>query len=108
MKINSTPAAIVASVGILAIAGIIVALALAGWSGEAIVAFGALALALVTGQLVQVRKTSEVEAKTDQQTQTLRVIARQTNGDLKAIVADAVADGIRRGVAEADRNRRIG
>jgi hypothetical protein len=98
LKINSWPQAVVAGVGILAVAGIVIALALAGWSAEAIIGFGGLALALVTGQYVQTRRAAVVEAKTDQQTNTLEVIADQTNGRLRATVADAVEHGIQRAV----------
>lgn len=80
MKINSWPQAIVAVTGIVAVAGIVVSLALAGWNAEAIAGFASLALALVVGQYVQTRRASVVEAKTDQQTETLHTIERQTNG----------------------------
>lgn len=79
-KINTWPQAIVAVTGIAAVAGIVVSLVLAGWSSEAIVGFGTLALALVTGQYVQTRRASVVEAKTDEQTHMLRRVVSQTNG----------------------------
>lgn len=80
LKINNMPQAIVAAAGIVAVAGLIVALALAGWSGEAIVAFAGLAASMVVGQVVAARKASVVEAKTDQQTHMLETVVEQTNG----------------------------
>lgn len=104
LKINSWPQAIVAAVGILAIAAIVVSLALAGWTAEAIVGFASLAAALVVGQFVQTRRAAVVEAKTDQQTQTLETIERQTNGlssaerqDIAVRAAQAVLDRQARG-----------
>jgi len=99
LKINSWPQAIVAVTGILAIGGIVVALALAGWDAEAIMGFATLAAALVVGQFVQTRRASVVEAKTDAQTATLQTIERQTNGmssaerqDIAVRAAQAVLD----------------
>lgn len=80
LKIDSWPQAIVAVAGIAATAGVVVFLAGAGWSGEAIGAFATLALGIVATQFVQTRKTAQVEAKTDQQSETLDQIVRQTNG----------------------------
>lgn len=104
MKINSWPQAIVAVTGIVAVAGIVVSLALAGWDAEAIIGFASLAVALVVGQYVQTRRAAVVEAKTDQQTQTLHTIERQTNGlssaerqDIAVRAAQAVLDRQARG-----------
>lgn len=80
LKINGWPQAIVAITGVFATAAIIVALILAGWSAEAIVGFAVLAVGLFTGQVVNARNASKVEAKTDHQTDTLATIVRQTNG----------------------------
>jgi hypothetical protein len=80
LQINNMPQAIVAATGVVATAGIIVALALAGWSSEAIIAFGGLAASMVVGQVVAARKASVVEAKTDQQTNMLETVVKQTNG----------------------------
>lgn len=80
IKISTWPQAVVAASGLLATAGIVVALVMAGWSGEAIAGFAALVLGLATGQYVQTRKASVVEAKTDQQTEMLETVVRQTNG----------------------------
>jgi hypothetical protein len=96
LKIDNTPTAIVASVGIMAAAGLAAFLVSAGWSAEAIIGFAVLALGLITGQAVNARKTATIEAKTDQQTGTLETIARQTDGELKQAISDAVADGIDR------------
>lgn len=101
LKIDNTPTAIVASVGIVAAAALVGFLVSAGWSTEAIIGFGTLALGIVGGQAVNARKTATIEAKTDQQTGTLETIARQTDGELKKAISDAVADGIDRGTRAA-------
>lgn len=80
LKINTTAHAVVACVGVVCVAAIVIAMIIAGWSGETIVAFGALALSLVTGQIIQTHKSAKIEAKTDQQTETLDQIVDQTNG----------------------------
>lgn len=108
MKINSWPQAIVAVTGILTIAAIVVSLALAGWTAEAIVGFASLAGALVVGQFIQTRRAAVVEAKTDQQTETLHVIERQTNGRSSAelqAVADRAAQAVLDQQARRDRLR---
>ena len=95
LKINSMPQAIVACVGLVCVTGVTIALALAGWSGEAIVAFAGLAAAMVAGQFVQTRRAAVVEAKTDRQTETLDTIVRQTNGmseEDRERLADEAAD----------------
>lgn len=96
LKIDNTPTAIVASVGILGAVGLVVALIFAGWSSEAIIGFGTLALGLVAGQATAARKAATIEAKTDHQTEQLTTIASQTDGELRQAIADAVADGIER------------
>lgn len=80
MKIDSTPQAIVVCVGIVAAAGLVVALAFAGWSTEAIIAFTGLIVATVTGQYVSTRQASEVKAKTAEQTAMISTVLEQTNG----------------------------
>lgn len=80
LKIDSWPQAIVAVAGIAATAGVVVFLASAGWNAEAIGAFATLALGIVATQFVQTRKTAQVEAKTDQQSEVLDTIVAQTNG----------------------------
>ena len=95
VKVDSWPQAVVAASGVVATGGIVVALVWAGWSGEAIIGFAALAAGLFTGQYVTTRRASAVEAKTDQQTQTLATIVRQTNGLSEAErekLADEAAD----------------
>jgi hypothetical protein len=94
LKIDNTPTAIVASVGILAVAGLAGFLVSAGWSSGAIIGFATLALALFGGQAINARKTATIEAKTDDQSSTLEQIAKQTNGDMRKAISDAVADGI--------------
>lgn len=80
LKIDNWPQAVVLSVGLLAAGGLVAFLVSAGWSSEAIIGFGVLAAGLFAGQAVQARKTATVEAKTDQQTETLAQIVSQTNG----------------------------
>lgn len=95
LKIDTWPQAVVAVSGVLATAGIIAALAMSGWSGEAIIGFAALAAGLFTGQYVTTRRASTVEAKTDQQTATLETIVKQTNGlseQERERLADEAAD----------------
>jgi uncharacterized membrane protein len=102
LKINTVPQAVVLSVGLIAAAGLVVGLAFAGWSAEAIVGFGGLALALVTGQFVAARRASVVEAKTDQQTATLDTIRRQTNGLSAAERNDIAVRAARAALDERD------
>jgi Flp pilus assembly protein TadB len=95
LKISTLPQAIVAAAGILAVAAVVVSLALAGWSPEAIVGFGILAATQFVALYLQTRRTAVVEAKTDQQTEQLDTIVRQTNGmtdEDRARVAEEAAD----------------
>jgi hypothetical protein len=106
-KIDSWPQAVVAVSGLVATGAIVVALVWAGWSGEAIIGFAALAAGLFTGQYVNTRRASAVEAKTDQQTQTLATIVRQTNGlshEEREKLADEAADRAAVRVIAAYRN----
>lgn len=91
LKIDSWPQAIVVSVGLVATAGVIGFLVSAGWSAEAIIGFATLAIGLFAGQAVTARKAATVEAKTDQQSETLAQIASQTNGKHDAEL-DEIAD----------------
>jgi hypothetical protein len=91
IKISSWPQAVVVVVGVLVTGAVVVALVLAGWSGEAIVGFAALVAGLFTGQYVQTRKASTIEAKTDHQSQQLQTIVEQTNGRSEAEL-DEIAD----------------
>lgn len=93
VKIDSWPQAVVVVVGLVATAGVTVALVHAGWSGEAIIGFATLAAGLFAGQLVSARKASAIEAKTDHQTEKIDTIVEQTNGrsdaEIEAIAARA-------------------
>lgn len=80
MKIQSWPQAAVVIAGVVALAGLTGALALAGWSPEAISGFVLAIAGILAGQYVQARKTSEVSAKTDEQTELLHTVVSQTNG----------------------------
>jgi hypothetical protein len=80
VKIENWPTAAVIVAGIAATAGVTYFLINAGWSSEAIIAFGTLAVGLFAGQAVNARKVSQVEAKTDQQSEKLDTIVEQTNG----------------------------
>jgi hypothetical protein len=80
IQIQSWPQAAVVIAGIIAISALGTALIMAGWSSEAIVGFVIAIAGIVTGQYVQARKTSEVVAKTDQQTEMLETVVAQTNG----------------------------
>lgn len=80
LKIQSWPQAVVVVSGVVALAGLTAALALAGWSPEAISGFVLAIAGIVAGQYVQARKTSEVNAKTDEQTELLHTVVSQTNG----------------------------
>lgn len=90
LNVKSWPQAAVLIAGVIAVGGVVVCLANAGWDGQTITAFAALALGVITGQGVMAHRSSVVEAKTDQQTEQLATIARQTNGELKAAVRGAV------------------
>lgn len=77
LNIEKWPAAAVIITAILAIVGMIIGLALAGWHSESIVAL-AVGFSGVFGSLaITLRKQSVLEAKTDQQTDTLNKIADQ-------------------------------
>ena len=110
MKITSWPQATVVVVGLTAVAAIVISLVRAGWDSETIIALATAAAVIVAGQYVQTRRASELDAKQDQQSRTLDTVARQTNGELKATVAQAVETGIGRAVAvyraEQEANRR--
>lgn len=80
LKIDTWPQAIVIAVSIVAGAGLVACLIFAGWSTEAIIGFATLAIGLGVNQAVTTRKASVVEAKTDQQSDTLATIKAQTNG----------------------------
>lgn len=84
LKIDNWPEAMVIAVGLVVTGGLVMFLVSAGWSSEAIIAFATLAVGLFAGQLVQARKASTVEAKTDQQTETLAQLVDQTNGKSEA------------------------
>jgi hypothetical protein len=100
LNIKTWPQAIVAVAGLAAVAGILVALVLAGWSSEAVVGFAVAIAGIATGQYVNTRKTSELDAKQDQQSTKLDTVVRQTNGELQETVSSAVEAGIARAVAK--------
>ena len=107
MKISTLPQAIVAAAGILAVAAVVVSLALAGWSPEAIVGFGILAATQFVALYLQTRRTAVVEAKTDHQTDQLDTIVQQTNGMSEAErerLADDAADRAAVRIVAAFRN----
>lgn len=90
LNVKSWPQAAVFIAGVVAVGGVVVCLANAGWDGQTIAAFAALALGVITGQGVMAHRSSVVEAKTDKQTEQLSTIVKQTNGELKAAVRAAV------------------
>lgn len=100
MKIDNWPQATVIIFGILATGGVVVFLAGAGWSAEAIGAFVALAIGLFAGQVATARKTAQLDAKQDAQSAQLVKIVRQTNGqsdaERTAIATEAAEHVIRR------------
>lgn len=110
LKITSWPQAAVVVAGLIAIAVITIALVSAGWDAETIIALAAAAAAIVTGQYVQTRRASELDAKQDQQTRKIDTVVRQTNGEFKATVSAAVQEGIAAATAayraEQEANRR--
>lgn len=101
MKIDTVPQAIVASVGIVSVAGLVGFLVWSGWSAASIVAFAGLAAGLFAGQLVNSHKAAQLDAKQDQQSAKLDRVVAQTNGPMHATIATAVESGIVRGVAAA-------
>lgn len=101
LKIDSTPQAIVVSVGIVTTAGLAGFLVWSGWDAAAIIAAAGAIAGLFGGQLAVARRASVVDAKQDAQLETLDQVARQTNGELKATVASAVELGIARGLTAA-------
>jgi hypothetical protein len=78
MKVENWPTAAVLIGGLALTAATLWFLAQAGWSAETIIAFGTLAVGLFTGQAVNARKVSRVDAKTDQQTAQLDQLVEQT------------------------------
>jgi hypothetical protein len=103
LKIDNWPQAIVAVSGLLTVGAVVVFLARAGWSDQAIAAFVTLALGLFAGQMATARKAATVEAKTDHQTDQLHTIVEQTNGRSEAELQD-IADRAAVKVIEAYRN----
>lgn len=99
LKINSGPQAAVAIAGIVAVAGMLVALILAGWSPEAIVGFVVAIAGVAAGQFMNTRKAAEIDAKTDVQTEKIDTIVEQTNGQMRAAISEAVQDGIAKAAA---------
>jgi hypothetical protein len=99
LKIDTTPQAIVASVGIVATACLVGFLVWSGWNGETIVGFGALAIGLFAANFATTRKAAQLDAKQDQQSAKLDTVVRQTDGELKSTITEAVSDGIARAVA---------
>lgn len=75
LKISNGPTAAVLITGIVAITGLIIGLALAGWHAESIVALAVGFGGVLSSLALTLRKTSTLEAKTDQQTATLNKIA---------------------------------
>lgn len=105
-KIDSTPQAVVVSTGIVTVAALVAFLVWTGKDIETILALAVTAAGLFTGQYATTRKASQLDAKQDQldakqdqQTGKLDTVVRQTNGELKATVSDAVETGIARAVA---------
>lgn len=100
LKIESWPQAAVVISGVVALSGLAGALAVAGWSPEAITGFVLAVAGIVAGQYVQTRRTSEMTAKTDQQTRMLHTVVSQTNGlsdaDRQDIAERAAAEMARR------------
>jgi Na+-transporting methylmalonyl-CoA/oxaloacetate decarboxylase gamma subunit len=92
--------AFVAGVGLFCLFGMIVALAFAGWKPESITGMFLGLATLLAAVTAAVRKAEVVEAKTDQQSESLATIERQTDGELKAAIAEAVAEGIDRAAAK--------
>lgn len=105
LKIDSMPQAIVVSVAIVTAGGVGALLLLQGWSPEAIAAAVLTVAGIFTGQWAVSRRASVVDAKQDAQLDTLETIRHQTNGGMKAAIADAVELGVARGVAQAARLR---
>jgi hypothetical protein len=80
VKIENWPTAAVIVAGIVCTGGVVYFLVDAGWSSEAIIAFGTLAVGMFAGQAVNARKVSQVAAQTEAQTEKLDTIVEQTNG----------------------------
>lgn len=104
LKVESWPQAAVVITGLITAAAVLVLLVRAGWSVDGIVAAAVAVAGIFTGQFVTTRKASVVEAKTDAQTETLDVIARQTNGvstdERQDIAERAATTALRRHAAD--------
>ncbi len=91
MRIENWPTAIVVVCGLHSTAAVVVFLANAGWQAESILAFGTLAVGVFAGQAVTARKASQLADKTDEQSEKLATIVKQTNG-LQASHAAGIAE----------------
>jgi hypothetical protein len=80
IKISNWPQAVVACAGLLAITGMVWALAHAGVDVEVILGAVLTLVGLSGGQRAIARRAASTEAKTDVQTRQLDTIVRQTNG----------------------------
>jgi hypothetical protein len=102
VKIDSWPTAIVTVAGLACGTVAVLFLFKSGASLEAIGAFAVIVVGMFAGQIVQARKASTVEAKTDQQTEMIERVVRQTNG-LSAAERQDIAE--RAAVAMVDKLR---
>lgn len=97
LKITGWPQALVIIVGIMTAGAVLVLLVNAGWSAEGIAAMVALALGNTGSAWVISRRTAQVDAKTDQQTDLLQTVVHQTNGmseDERQDVAERAAAAV--------------
>jgi hypothetical protein len=105
LKIDSMPQAIVLASGIFATAGLVGFLIWSGWSAEAIIGFATLGMGLFVGQFAAARKASQLDAKQDQQSAKLDKVVKQTNGDMRAAIAEGVSRGIAAGLAVQEQKK---
>lgn len=80
IKISNWPQAAVAIAGLVAICGLVWTLSHAGLPPEAIIGAVLTVAGISGGQLAIARRAASTEAKTDDQSQQLQTIVRQTNG----------------------------
>jgi hypothetical protein len=115
LKIDSWPQAVVITAAIVTGGAALVLLVARGADLPTIAAFIAAAFGVFAGQLATARKTSTVEAKTDQQSATLATIQEQTNGrseqelqHVAELTALAVVAAMKQGEISSEREHPAG
>lgn len=107
MKIENWPTAAVIVAGIACTAGVVYFLVDAGWSSEAIIAFGTLAAGFFGAQAVNARKLTAVAQQTDAQTEKIDTIVEQTNGMSSAQMAQVAETAAARAIVKYEARKNL-